>query len=162
MHQILKRMGRRGTVLALLGACWIARGLSILHDPGLNNPDDAILHNLLPAWLRVSLWTLTGLTAILTAWNVKRQDIGWAALIFLPLERVVSHLWSVAMWVVPGPPSGTWHSAIYIIYWVTLVCVIVLLASWREDEQGHLDLKSGLVNGDKDRDDSGSDFNGKG
>ena len=57
-------MTTRGTVLALLGLMWIGRGFAIAHDPGIPNPDEAILHLRLDVALRIGLWVGTGLIAL--------------------------------------------------------------------------------------------------
>lgn len=130
-------LGRRGAVLLALGVAWVARGITILHDPGVHIPDHAIIHNLLPPAFRMALWVTTGLVAVATAWHVRTQWAGWAALILLPAERIGSHAWSAAMWAIPGP-TGTPYSAAYAAYWSALVVVILALSRWREDSEARL------------------------
>ena len=137
VDRIPATLGRRGSVLLALGIAWTARGITILHDPGLNVPDHAIVHNLLPPAFRLTLWVSTGMVAVATAWHTRIQGVGWAALILLPAERIGSHAWSLAMWAIPGP-AGTPYSAGYAVYWSALVVVILALSRWREDSEARL------------------------
>ena len=141
VDRIPATLGRRGAVLLALGIAWVARGVTILHDPGLHVPDHAIIHNLLPPAFRLTLWVSTGVVAVATAWCNRAQGVGWAALILLPAERIGSHAWSVAMWAVPGPPTGTPYSIAYAVYWLALIVVILAILAisrWREDSEARL------------------------
>ena len=125
----------RGAILALLGLMWIGRGLVILDDPGVSDPDEAIIHHLLPVWVRVTAWVTTGALALASCWHPRISWVGWAAILLMPAERAVSYLWSLAMWVIPGGPSGTAWAGPYALWWTANTAVLIVMASWLREEQ---------------------------
>lgn len=128
-------MTTRGTALALLGLMWIGRGLAIAHDPGIPNPDEAILHLRLDVALRIGLWVGTGLIALSVCWHRKWQMLGWAAVVIMPAENATSYLWSLAMWIIPGAPGGTPWSSAYALWGVANVVLLLVMARWTEPQE---------------------------
>lgn len=50
----------------------------------------------------------------------------------MPVQRVVSHAWSLAMVLVPGPPPGALDAFGYIVAWSSLAALIYVIAGWPE------------------------------
>ena len=138
MPWIGSRLGTRGVALALLGLMWIGRGLVVIHDSGIPNPDEAILHLLLPVPWRVGLWVGTGAAALATCWSSRAQIAGWGLILIMPVERAVSHLWSLAMWIVPGRPGGTPWAIAYSLWWVANTALLLVMAGWQEDSHDRI------------------------
>ena len=122
----------RTAALALLGLMWIGRGLVILDDPGSSDPDEAIIHHLIPVWIRVTAWVSTGVVALATAWHPRAAPVGWAVILLMPAERAVSYGWSLAMWLIPAGASGTSWAAPYLLWWASTTALLIIMSRWRE------------------------------
>ena len=46
-------MTRRRTALLLISVAWVCHGVTILHQPGWQDADEAILFEMWPLWLRI-------------------------------------------------------------------------------------------------------------
>ena len=103
-RRVFRRIGNRGIVLSLLGFMWIltAVGVAIqpIDRPGL--PDEA-----LPLWLRVGMWAVAGVVALVATWWKRWDDLAWGLLI-LPLStRLLSYIYG---WI-SGSFPGSWRGA---------------------------------------------------
>lgn len=99
-RRVLYRVGNRGIVLSLLGFLWLITGAGILAAPqeraGL--PDD-----IFPVWLRATIWFAAGITALVSTWWKRWDEIAWGLLI-LPLSmRLLSYLYG---WIFQTFPAG--------------------------------------------------------
>ena len=127
-------MTRRRTALLLISVAWVCHGVTILHQPGHLDADEAIIFELWPLWLRISIWLVCGLAGVLLAVSrrARAESWGWALAVIPPAQRVVAYLWSLAMWVIPGAPGGEWVSVFYAVYWTAILALIYRLARWPE------------------------------
>lgn len=130
----MTRLPRRRLALYLIGAAWISHGFTIMHNPGPRVMDQAIIYENWPLQLRVLIWVLAGVLALGLAANgtARAQALGWALAIVPPTIRVVSYLWSVLMWLIPGAPGGEPLSLAYVGFWGSLVGIVWLVSRWAE------------------------------
>lgn len=126
-------LGRRGTVLLILGVIWFFIGLSTITDPyaGVGR-NQGLFHETLPSWLRATLWMGTALLALSSAWRAagRRDDWGYMGLILMPIERAASYTWA---WLIHltggnGDPSG-WLGA---VVWATIAILVYTISGWPE------------------------------
>ena len=130
---MLKKFGRRGAVLALVGAMQLLFGVMlVLHAP-IPNPNDAVLFEYLPVMARSALWMSFGAVALICSTRREWQKWGWAATVLMPAQRAIAYLWSAVMWVVPGPPPGRLGSVLESLVWTMTTVTLVLVSSWLED-----------------------------
>lgn len=127
----------RRVALALLTGLHVGMALAV---PGeVYVWDQALLHMMIPAEVRVGLWvaaaTLCGIGATSRRW----QHIGFGAAMVMPVERVVSHMWAWVAWVVPGVPSGQPEGIGYALVWACLAALIIVLAGTRTAPAGESD-----------------------
>ena len=115
--------------LVIAGVAWIARAAQVWLDPDILSPDWAIIHTALPLWLRIALWSGTGVAAVLCA-RFRREAIGLGLLMLMPIERTISYLWSATMWVVPGKPPGHIESLAWATWWACMSVIVLLVAAW--------------------------------
>ena len=129
-----RSFGRRGLSLLVLGAIWVVMGVVVAAQEREIDPADAILYEAIPIEIRAGLWIGTGLVALFAAFCPHRQVAGWWALMILPAERAISHLWSFAQSVVPGEPPGTRFEGLALfLLWALIIRVLLLVAGWDED-----------------------------
>lgn len=143
LERMTDRFGRRGACLILFGVAWVIVGIGIEVDPPPREPGVLIIHELLPHWLRASLWAATGAAA---AWvgaraRLDRDDTwGFVAIVAMPIERFISFLVSwliyattdlLAHWFpaveVTGYNRG-WYSA---VVWLIVVLALLVISGWR-------------------------------
>ena len=131
-------MTHRRTALLLISVAWVAHGVTILHQPGWRDADEAILFELWPLSVRIGIWLVCGLAGIIlaAAANHRAEALGFALAVIPPTLRVVSYGWSVLMWAIPGAPGGEWASAFYGVYWLAILALIYRLSRW--PEPGHV------------------------
>lgn len=128
--RIEDHVGRRGTVLLVLGLVWVVVGVSI---PGAPEPQFEHVHEMLGDPTRVALWAVPGLVAIYTALAGKDHSDVWAfrMLIAAPAIRAASYLWSWFLAVVPPPFDGDprgWSPA---AVWLLVTVLVRTIAGWR-------------------------------
>ena len=127
---------RRRQALTLLALAWIAHGITILHQPGWRNTDEAIIYEMWPAGLRIGIWAGCGLVALVlsrvSARDSRLQAVAWALLTIPPTIRVVAHLWSALMWIIPGAPGGEPVAIAYAVWWAAICTLVAMLARWPE------------------------------
>ncbi|MBM9432329.1 hypothetical protein [Flaviflexus equikiangi] len=87
---------------------------------------------MIPVHVRAFLWTGCGLVTIIWAWAKHWQWVAVVAAVVMPLERLISYLWSTLHWLIPGPPGGTAWSLVDAGRWASLVALIVVIAGWVE------------------------------
>jgi hypothetical protein len=115
MHtRVTSHVGNRGIVLGMLGILWILTAVGVLTATTVR-PE--ILHERLPIWLRVAIWTGPGLLALVaTVWR-RWDELAWGLLIIPPAERLLSY--GVA-WVTDAYPPA-WRSVL--VYLVVVVLI---------------------------------------
>lgn len=128
--RLVRRLGRRGTVLLLHGAIWVLIGASLLADP-IDLPG-RMPHEALPAWVRGVAWIVTGAVGVASAWRPPGRDwLGFASLVSMPLVMSVSFATSAGGWLI-GADIGSHRSWIDALIWVAVVAVITVVSGWTE------------------------------
>lgn len=130
-----KQVGRRGTVLLILGFLWLLLGYSVLLDMDIPTADPAgVFHLMIPAEIRGFLWMLTGGIAMCGAFRPPgfSDAFGWAALYAMPALRMVSYLSGWLDWVVPFGTTGYERGWVPAITWGVIVALIATCAGWPE------------------------------
>ena len=119
-------------MLMVFGLLCLAGSFQLFVDPEVLRPVDyAILHEYLPLSARVWLWAILGMVGI-AACLANKTELGYAAVILMPAERVISYAYSTAAFVVPGGHHGRWQSASWGLWWLMLFASIFLTATWPE------------------------------
>lgn len=125
-------LGKRGTVLALLGMIWIAQGVSALVTPP---SADHLLLNVW-SWPRAAAWVATGIVALWCSRKPQGKDaLGFLALYVMAAYRVLAYLVSFAIWLVPDDHGGSPRAVVGVMSWVTIIIFIVILAGWDEPDR---------------------------
>lgn len=102
-----------------------------------SNANLAILYEVIPRDTRAILWIALGTITALWAWVKSRQWVAVAAAVVMPVERIVSYLWSGIHYYIPGPPEGFFWSWIDAMRWACVLGFIVVVAGWTEyDKRG--------------------------
>lgn len=127
MSSVVRRVGRRGTFLLLIGAVWILNGLSVVFDPpplGDRNQQLIIQH-----FAPLSYWGWTfvvgGILSVIYAFRKRRDYPGFVGAI------VPCVFWGsveVTSFLLGTYDRGLIASAV----WVLVTFVILLVASWSE------------------------------
>lgn len=86
------RLGTRGTILLLLGAAWVLQAIAIAAGAWqpIPTPD---LHEAIPTAVKIHVWGITGLLALIAAPR-PRKWWGFAAANVIPPAMVI--LWAVS------------------------------------------------------------------
>ncbi len=128
-------LGRRGGVLLILGVIWFFIGISTVTDPYAGGSHTlGLFHQMLPSWLRGTLWIGTALLALSSAWRVagRRDDWGYMGLILMPTVWAMSYLWAWLIHLVPGPPDGDPAGWLGFIVWGTVTILVYTISGWPE------------------------------
>ena len=131
-------MTRRRRALLVLSIAWICHGVTIMHQPGWMDADEAIVFELWPLWLRVGIWLVFGALGVGAALSGRdrAEAIGFGLAVIPPLVRVFGYGWSVAAWIVPGAPGGEWLSLFYLGFWTGLLVLVWQISHWPEPVEG--------------------------
>lgn len=127
----LHSVGRRGTVLTLLGALWVGMGLGVLVTPS-----SELYWMLAVADVpRGIAWIGTGLLALWFARKPQGVDApGFAALYLMPAYRVIAY--SVGTWeYMTGTAVGLGGSArgiVQVLMYAAVVFLVAVIAGWAE------------------------------
>lgn len=135
LHAPPERLGRRGSVLLILGIIWIIQGVGALIAPPIYDPSSsALLYLLIPGPVRFTMWASTGIAAIVYAWRKppKADGIGYAALVVMPIERAFSFAWAWFVSIVGDPGEGLDRGWISAFAWWSIVVFIATIAGWPE------------------------------
>lgn len=108
-QRIVKRLGNRGVALAMLGMLWIFTAIGIAVSPLKRS---TLLDERLPVWVRVCLWGIPGLLALVASIRQKYDATAWGLLMVPVSVRFASFLigWlaSLALDVTGWPPLVEW------------------------------------------------------
>lgn len=141
-----RSMSRHCRVILVLASMWLARAGQIWAAPERTLPEWSLLHNLVPVWLRVGLWAVTALAAIILAMRGRHRG-AYVALSLMPAERAFSYVWSALMWVIPGHPVGYGPSVLWATWWAGTTVLLVIVAGWPDHEHAdnptHTDSRTG-------------------
>lgn len=131
----VKQVGRRGTVLLMLGVVWLLLGYSVFLSMDIpTGAPEGGFHLSIPADVRGLLWTLTGVTAMCAAFRPPgfSDAFGWTALYVMPAVRTVSYLSGWLDWIVPFGTPGHERGWVPAITWAVIVVLIATCAGWPE------------------------------
>jgi hypothetical protein len=107
-------IGNRGIVLSMLGVIWTVTAIGLYVDPykrpGL--PDD-----ILPIPVRIALWAVAGVVAVVATWWRRLDEYAWGLLIVAPSMRLLSYGYG---WIFGTFPPG-WRSVL--VYAATVLLV---------------------------------------
>lgn len=135
----LRRLGRRGIALALLGSMWCFFGITLIFAPAPYRPDHQLWlwHELIPMPGRALLWIGTGLVAV---WYARRRagddKHGFAALVAMPLIRTASYTTSGVTWLLTTGRQGYSLALLSALTWAAVATLVMLIAGWPEPPEG--------------------------
>ena len=122
---------RKLAALYIVGAHQIGWGIATCLDQLVADPSEAVLHELIPPLWRGGAWVLAGLLIIALA-RTRYERAAWLIAMLMPVQRVLSHIWSLAMVLAPGAPPGALDAFGYIVAWSSLAALIYVIAGWPE------------------------------
>lgn len=135
-ESVLERASKRSLALTFIGLFFVFQGMRVLGTEP-SNANLAILYEVIPRDTRATLWIALGTITALWAWVKSRQWAAVAAAVVMPVERIVSYLWSGVHYYIPGPPEGFFWSWIDVMRWASVLCLIIVIAGWTEyDKRG--------------------------
>lgn len=129
--QINTDVSKRSMALACIGVFFLLQGLVVLGTQ-LGNPDWDVLYGAIPRPIRSGLWAVCGAITLGFAWSRRWQWVSVVAAVVMPIERVISYLWSSIQFFIPGPPAGSLWSLLNAGRWAAIVALIVVIAGWVE------------------------------
>jgi hypothetical protein len=129
------RLGYRGLILLGLGAIYICIGLAVL---GADDYRPELVHTHLPILVRILLWSIPGLVAMVVAWDDGWQAVGFALLFVPPSERAVSYF--VAVITVP-----TMTRVPFVLVYLAILYIVTVVASWPEPTEVQKEVADGLL-----------------
>ena len=132
MTRAVDRVGRRGFVLGVLGLASIARGFTVMSGEAWDD-DSAVVYNLWPDPVRMSIWLAAGTIALLSVRHRQLRDFAFGALSLAITHRLVGHLWSWLMWAIPGAPGGDVWAWAWVAWWGSLLWLLWLIARWTDE-----------------------------
>lgn len=135
---LIRRVGRRGLALGILGLIWVLYGLGLLvtgtAPQNAASPADAhIWHQSIDPVVRGVVWSGSGVLALFTAASRPRTDTpGFLALTVCPMIHAFSFLTAWVIWLLPIHERGYAEGLVSASTWATVVTLIALIASWPE------------------------------
>jgi hypothetical protein len=127
MRQLIHRhIGVRAEGMILVAAVWSLIGLGVA--TGQAPEHTGAWHTLLPVWLRVLLWWLPALVALVVAPSARWSPTGLALLTVAPMLHLVSYVSAWVSEVIPGPPPGDpggWYRA---GFYLAMLALVILLS----------------------------------
>ncbi|QUI32424.1 hypothetical protein H9W91_17320 [Streptomyces alfalfae] len=130
--RLRKRLGRRGTALAILGPAKICFGLGYALQPGPNPVGLGLLTRFADIRCWSSVWILCGLVTFTCAWlRIGRDGLGFFAALIPPFVWGSAYLW--------GGLTGEYPRGLAIAAWYGLghVLLILFLATLPEHSIPH-------------------------
>lgn len=134
-------LGRRGSLLTILGLAWMAMGLAV---PFRAEEGHLVLLNVL-APLRATLWVVTGAVAVVVA--RRREDrAGWLALYLMAAYRAVAFSAGAVAVALDGVSAADLpvlaDDVSRAVTWVAVLAAIRICSGWREHPE---DLTTGAL-----------------
>lgn len=116
--------GFRATALIILAVVWFSVGLGLIDRPTIPGAGHPLPLEYLPLWVRVGLWWLAAVCAVVACfWPPGDDRWGWVLLSLPASLRVVSYGVGAAL---------GWLSPSYLVSWLMILGLLLLLASWPE------------------------------
>lgn len=146
-------LGRRGTILLLLGACWVLIGIGTFVSP-LSPSVASLLHAQVPKQINAVFWVSSGIIASIYAFR-KDDAIGFLSLYIMPAFYAFSYFLGWLDFLSPfvggnGHPWG-WFSA---VFFLIELGVVIVCAGWPEssDILEEIERTHGNVAGEDEED----------
>jgi hypothetical protein len=142
--KLLRRLGRRGSILLLMGVAWIlvgVTGIGIPIDrfstPGIGT--DVFLQ-LLDSPEIYFLWIIAGSIAVFTGSLHDRRFInryealGWNAVLTPCLLWTIFYAWSFVIWLASSGEGGRSNGLYGFVVWLVISLIIMIMAGWPEEK----------------------------
>ena len=132
----MDKLSKRSLALTFMGLFFVFQGLRVFGSEAPNT-NLAILYEFFPRETRATMWVGLGAMTVVWSWVRNWQWVAVASAVVMPVERIVSYLWSGIHYCIPGPPEGFVWSWIDALRWTCILGVIVVIAGWTEyDKRG--------------------------
>ena len=123
----LPRLGLRCELMTVTGVLWVLFGAGVLS--GVSDPPGELVFAKIPAIIRGVLWVGTGVWAFVAGVVSRGTSRALAALMVMPLLRLVSYGLAWGLVVVPGVqpgemPGGWFYSGIYAVMVFLVVAMV--------------------------------------
>lgn len=133
--QLATILGRRGSVLFLLGVIWVFQGIATYT---FQEPSAYPLLNdyHIPRTLG---WIVTGFAAIWFSFSRQGYDaFGFLALYIMGAYRIIAYGWEFLLWALP-PEGGNPRGIVGVFSWFVIVSLLYVVAGWKEVEEVKVD-----------------------
>lgn len=123
---LLRRIGRRGTILLILAFIDFAYGASLIgpSSEALSTASVRWREHFAPTWAWGGAWLLVGAILLVSAF-MKHDVIGYVAAISL---KIIWGLVTLASWILGNVPRG-WIGA---IIWLVFAAMVGVISGWPE------------------------------
>lgn len=124
------KLGRRGTVLCLLGLLWLLQGMAILSEEATT---PYVLFDIFDLQ-RAIVWIVTGAIALASARHPPGSDVvGFISLYIMAAYNVLGYLVGFITWIVPDGNDGAPQGFLGAIFWTVVLVLIVVVSGWEEN-----------------------------
>lgn len=143
---LIRQVGRRGTLLGLLGVLWAALGIGFATSPQPRFADGADMlvlrwiDDITSPWLGL-LWVVCGLVSLgcaIARYRSPRDDYGFVALVFPAVVWGVFYVWSWVAFLFPSYPEvgrpNSWLAAL--VYW-SVALILLFVSRWPDPDDPH-------------------------
>lgn len=125
------KLGRRGTILGLLGVTWILQGVSAILQT------EPSVYTLLSGhdYARGTAWLVTGAIAVYYARKPQGYDVyGFIALYIMTSFRIIAYGFDFTLWLLPGGFDGNPRGIVGIFSWFTIIIFLLVVSGWEEEK----------------------------
>lgn len=145
VRAIKRNIGRRGTVLVLVGLGWIGVGIDVWFNPTPRfttpgQPPGGYLHFMDQGWPAI-VWAVCGIVTasvgLVRGSKVmnEREVIGFNTALTPPLLWLFTYAWSIISFVVTGGAAGRASSFVAVIVYSIVAAFILVIAGWPEPQK---------------------------
>lgn len=121
-------VGRRGAVLLLIGAAWVAQGVALL--AGAWAPIALpTLHALAPVEVRAAAWIVPGVVAVAAGLRREHDRWGFVAAVVVPVFMAAS--WGLAL-LTGQTGADLARAAVSAYTWGTVAALLIVVSGWPE------------------------------
>jgi hypothetical protein len=143
--RLLRKLGRRGMLLLLLGVAWILVGLTGILIPtdrfsSVGIGADTILQLLDSPAVYFVLWIIPGSVAVFVGSLHdrriinKHEALGWNAILTPALTWMAFYVWSFFIWTVTHGEEGRAQGLYGFVVWAVVSFIIMIMAGWPEEK----------------------------
>lgn len=142
--KLVRRLGRRGTLLILLGMAWLLIGVTgiVLPQDRFSSPGigpDIFLQIIDGPEVNLG-WIIAGGMAFTVGCLHDRrlfnrhEAFGWNAILTMPLVWMSFFIWSFTVWVLSDGEGGRPNGLYAAIVWSVVSAIIMIMAGWPEED----------------------------